>query len=72
MGSDCYQKFRSVYSQAIADGLTTAAAIAAAQSAMDACLAQQNSKPSTVAQPIVTVKSGRRVDEGPTRPPSKS
>lgn len=65
MPSDCYEVFKKTYNQAVADGLATAVATAAAQSAMDACLNLQNSRPTTVAQPNVTVKSGRIPDQGP-------
>lgn len=68
MASDCYAVFKSVYNQAIADGLAAAVATAAAQTAMTSCLAQQNSKPSTVAQAVTTIPGGRRTDTGPTRP----
>lgn len=72
MASDCYQVFKDTYNQGIADGLSGTVATAAAQSAMDACLAQQNSKPSTVAVPFTTVRSGRKDDSGPSTPPSRT
>lgn len=67
MATDCYQKFLTVYRQAIADGLATAVATAAAQEAMAACLAAQNTRPSTVAQPITPVSGGRIPDPGPRK-----
>lgn len=68
MPSDCYEVFKQTYEQAIADGLATSVATAAAQTAMAACLAQQNSRPSTVATPLQPVRSGRVNDPGPRFP----
>lgn len=72
MATDCYQKFKSVFAQAKADGLTDTIATAAAQSAMDACLAQQNSRSATVAQPQIAITAGRSIDTGPTVAPKSS
>lgn len=72
MATDCYAKFKSAYSQARADGFSEAVAIAAAQSAMDACLSQQNSRPSTIADPTIVIDSGRTVDKGPVAQPANS
>lgn len=65
MAQDCYQLFKSVYNQAVADGLPTAVATAAAQSAMDSCLAQQALQV-PAAQPIVTVPGDISRDPGPS------
>lgn len=68
MPSDCYQVYKDTYNQAKTDGLSDAAAVGAAQTAMAACLSQQNARPNTVAVPFTTVKSGRTTDSGPTLP----
>ena len=66
MATDCYDVFQKTYRQADTDGLSTAVAAEAAAAAMSACLTQQNTRPSTVATPLTTVKSGRVMDDGPT------
>lgn len=66
MATDCYQLYKTTYNQAIADGLSTAAAIGAAQSAMTECLRSQNNRPTTTVQQI-SVDSVRR-DPGPSVP----
>lgn len=68
MPTDCYDLFLKTYRQAVIDGLATAVATAAAQSAMDACQQKQNTRQVTVAQPSTTVKSGRVADGGPAIP----
>lgn len=67
MAKSGYQVFRETYSQAIADGLGTAVATAAAQSAMSAVLTAQAASPQNAA-PQVQVQSGRKIDSGPVHP----
>lgn len=54
MARDCYALFKSTYLQAIADGLATAVATAAAQSSMDDCLKQHSVVTPTVQPTIVS------------------
>lgn len=69
MATDCYGVFKTVYNQAIADGLATAVATAAAQAAMNDCLTSQSTlQPSAV--PMTAVSSSRIQDDGPMRPGS--
>lgn len=72
MPTDCVTVFKQTYDRSIASGLPSNAATAAAQSAMDACLAQQNSRQATVAQPLTVVESGRTPDKGPVQDPRRS
>lgn len=65
MAQDCYQLFKSTFSQAKADGFSDAVATAAAQSAMDNCLSQQALQV-PAAQPIVSVPQDISRDPGPT------
>lgn len=65
MATNCYQKFKDTYRQALADGLATAVAQAAAQSVMDDCLRSLSTQ-TTPAQPIVSVEGGRFADPGPS------
>lgn len=58
MAQDCYKVFKTVFNQAIADGLATAVATAAAQTAQQDCLAKQSRQITTV-QPIVVVPSSQ-------------
>jgi hypothetical protein len=71
MATDCYKLFKTTYAQAVADGLPTAAAQLAAQTAMNSCLGKQNSTPSTVAQPLTGVSGTRVIDAGPVKPRGK-
>lgn len=64
MAQDCYKLFKSIYAQAVADGLAVAVATAAAQSAMDNCLKQQSLQV-PAAQPVVTVPGTMASDPGP-------
>ena len=68
MPTNCYTLYKTTYNQAIADGLPSGAAANAAQTAMASCLAQQTTKPSTVAAPISVISGGRILDSGPTKP----
>lgn len=62
MARDCYtQVFKPTYLQAVADGLGSTVATAAAQSAMDDCLKQQSNKVPTV-QPMLTTVADNNPD----------
>lgn len=71
MATDCYTLFKTTYNQAIIDGMSSGAAISAANAAMAACLATQNARTSTIATPFVNTTPGRILDAGPTTPPVK-
>lgn len=72
MPSDPLTVFQTTYTQAVANGLPTGAAQLAAQAAMDAVLAQQNARQTTVATSVQAVRSGRTIDNGPTAMPKRS
>jgi hypothetical protein len=57
--------FKPTYLQAVADGFSSDVATAAAQSAMDDCLAQRAVVTPTV-QAMVNVPQDRLTDSGPT------
>jgi hypothetical protein len=67
MADDCYKKFKTVYNQAVADGLPTAAAQLAAQSAMSDCLSQQSVVTPAVLPTVTTVPEPTEVGGGTTR-----
>lgn len=71
MPSNPLTVFQTTYVQLVSNGMTTGAAQLGAQTAMQATLAQQNSRSSVVAQPVQAVQSGRVPDMGPTSPPPK-
>lgn len=62
---DCVVIFQRIYDRMTTEGRTATEAAAAAQSAMDACLAAQNTP---VAAPQVSVPGVRIKDPGPKRP----
>lgn len=72
MPSNPLTVFQTTYAQLVANGMSTGAAQLGAQTAMQAALAAQNSKPPTVATSYQGVRSGRIVDPGPTAPPKRS
>lgn len=72
MAADPLQTFQITYAKLVSAGMTTGAAQLGAQTAMQAVLAQQNSKPPTVAISYQPVKSGRVPDPGPTSPIKRS
>lgn len=72
MPSNPLTVFATTYAQLVANGLPTGAAQLGAQAAMNSALAQQNSKPPTVAVSYQPVRSGRVTDQGPTVPVKRS
>lgn len=65
MATDPYFAFKNTYNQGIADGLPQAAALAAAQAAMQSAFDAQNSATRGVGDKVIGIPGTRLNDYGP-------